>query len=90
MRTGTMTQADMGLALDQIVEELIADRPPHKMTVDWAAHEPKRLCDADFGEARLSRLVRRALEEQRITRSRAAEILGLTVEDMMQLMEDWL
>lgn len=60
-----------------------------KVTEDKASREPKRLEDVDFIEDKLSRLVRRALDEERITRDRAAEILRLTPEEMMQLIEDW-
>lgn len=51
--------------------------------------EPKRLEDVDFTADRLSRLVRRALEENQITRSRAAEILRLSHEELIERMEDW-
>lgn len=60
-----------------------------KVTEDKASREPKRLDDVDFIEDKLSRLVRKALDEERITRDRAAEILRITPEEMMQLIEDW-
>jgi len=60
-----------------------------KVTEDKASREPKRLDDVDFIEDKLSRLIRRALDGERITRDRAAEILRLTPEEMMQLIEDW-
>lgn len=60
-----------------------------KVTEDKASREPKRLDDVDFVEDRLSRLVRKALDEERITRDRAAEILRKTPQEMMELIEDW-
>jgi len=53
------------------------------------SHEPKKLVDADFAEARLPRLVREAVERQVITLSRAAEILGLPLADMRRLSRAW-
>lgn len=54
-----------------------------------AADEPARLLDADFREDRLYRLVRRAVEDQAITLSRAAEILGMKLIDMRKLAASW-
>lgn len=60
-----------------------------KPVEDKAAREPKRLDDMDFVEDRLSRLVRIALEQELITRDRAAEILRITPEEMVQRIQDW-
>ena len=60
-----------------------------KVTEDKASREPKRLDDVDFIEDRLNRLVRKALDDERITRDRAAEILRITPEKMIELIEDW-
>jgi Zn-dependent peptidase ImmA (M78 family)/DNA-binding XRE family transcriptional regulator len=54
-----------------------------------ASQEPKRLDDVDFIEDRLSKLVRMALEQELITRDRAAEVLRLTPEAMVQRIQDW-
>jgi predicted HTH domain antitoxin len=43
----------------------------------------------DFTGDRLSRLTRRAVEEERISISRAAEILGLSLVEMMGRLEEW-
>ena len=51
--------------------------------------EPAGLSRHDFIEGRLSRLVRRALEEERISLGRAAEILGLTRDEMRQKAREW-
>ena len=57
---------------------------------DWhRSGEPASLCEHDFVEDRLSRLVRRAVEEERISLGRAAEILGLTRDEMRQHAGQW-
>jgi predicted HTH domain antitoxin len=43
----------------------------------------------DFREDRLSRLVRRAVEQDIISLSRGAEILGLQLEQMRALAATW-
>jgi hypothetical protein len=54
-----------------------------------SADEPDRLIAVDFVHDRLNRLVRRALEEQLISQSRAAEVLKLSLEDMRELTNSW-
>ena len=57
---------------------------------NWSrSGEPAGLSEHDFVEDRLSRLVRRALEEERISLGRAAEILGLTRDDMRRKTREW-
>ena len=57
---------------------------------DWCrSGEPASLCEHDFVEDRLSRLVRRALEEGRISLGRAAEILGVTRDEMRKQAREW-
>ena len=57
---------------------------------DWRrSGEPAGLSEHDFVEDRLSRLVRRALEEQRISLGRAAEILGVTRDEMRKQAREW-
>jgi Zn-dependent peptidase ImmA (M78 family)/DNA-binding XRE family transcriptional regulator len=56
---------------------------------DRVADEPARLLDADFREDRLSRLVRAAVETEKITMSRAAEILNLDLVEMRELANSW-
>ena len=51
--------------------------------------EPLGMDSIDFTGDRLSRLTRRAVEEERISISRAAEILGLSVDEMMSRLEEW-
>ena len=53
------------------------------------AGEPAGLSRHDFVESRLSRLVRRALEQEHISLGRAAEILGLTLDGMRAQAEEW-
>ena len=64
----------------------------HKSEFAWnwsRSGEPAGLSEHDFIEDRLSRLVRRALEEERISLGRAAEILGLTRDEMRQKAREW-
>lgn len=57
---------------------------------DWRrSGEPAGLSEHDFVEDRLSRLVRRAVEDERISLGRAAEILGCTREQMRQQARQW-
>jgi Zn-dependent peptidase ImmA (M78 family) len=51
--------------------------------------EPSKLDRSDFMEDRLRGLVRKALEENKITVSRAAEILGLDVASMKEELAAW-
>ena len=54
------------------------------------SREPERLRDTDFRvKGRLSRLVRAAVEEKKITLQRAAEILGLNEEKMAEYTRSW-
>ena len=53
------------------------------------ADEPDGLSSNDFGGNRLSRLVRRALDEEVITMGRAAEIMGLRRTAMREWMRGW-
>ena len=53
------------------------------------ADEPDGLSDNDFGGNRLSRLVRRALDEEVITMGRAAEILGLRRTALRGWVQGW-
>ena len=55
-----------------------------------SGNEPNQLSSSEFEEDRLRRLVRNALEEQRISVSRAAEILGRSMADMRELTRSWL
>jgi hypothetical protein len=54
-----------------------------------AGAEPAALDVHDFQGDRLARLVRRAVDEEVITLSRGAEVLGLTVAEMRSLAASW-
>jgi Zn-dependent peptidase ImmA (M78 family)/DNA-binding XRE family transcriptional regulator len=56
---------------------------------DRVADEPARLVEADFTEDRLRRLVRQAVEQEKISLGRAAEILQLNLVEMRQLANSW-
>lgn len=51
--------------------------------------EPANLHNVDFVANQLNRSVRDALEKKRITLSRAAEILGISVSKMREEVEEW-
>jgi len=53
------------------------------------AGEPERLSPIAFKEDRLPLLVRRAVEEGKITLSRGAEILRLPLREMRDLASSW-
>ena len=71
-----------------------ADEPVALQQSEFAWHwgrsgEPERLSRHDFVQDRLSRLVRRALQEEHISLGRSAEILGLSREQMRQRVREW-
>ncbi len=51
--------------------------------------DPKQLDQSDLVEDRFARLVRQALERELISMGRAAEMLGLPLEDMRALARSW-
>jgi predicted HTH domain antitoxin len=51
--------------------------------------EPEELRACDFQEDKLSRLVRRGIEEGVISMSRAGEILGKSLTEMRELTMAW-
>lgn len=53
------------------------------------AREPETLSPVDFAEDRLYSLVRRGLEQGRVSVSRSAEILGLDLVEMRSLAASW-
>jgi len=55
-----------------------------------AEDECERLSRHDFVEDRLSRLVRRAYMQDMISISRAAEILGTSIEEMRSIQHEWI
>lgn len=55
-----------------------------------AKEEPKELSCFNFTEERFERLVRLAYEQEKITMSRAAEILNLSAESMRERVAEWL
>ncbi len=58
---------------------------------DWRrSREPGTLSEHDFVNDRLARLVREALERHAISRSRAAEILGISVTELRGRLREWI
>ncbi len=62
---------------------------PDAIVEDKASLEPKGLDELDFAEDRLSSLVREAIESGKITLSRGAEILGLDLSTMRDVVTSW-
>ena len=54
-----------------------------------SAGEPDTLAPVDFVHDRLPRLVRRAVEEEKISLGRGAEVLGLSLAEMRDLTASW-
>ncbi len=54
-----------------------------------SAGEPDSLSPVDFVHDRLPRLVRRAVEEEKISLGRGAEVLGLSLAEMRDLSASW-
>jgi Zn-dependent peptidase ImmA (M78 family) len=54
-----------------------------------SAGEPNHLSPVDFTQDRLSRLVRLAIEQEKISLGRGAEVLGLSLQDMRDLTASW-
>ncbi len=77
-----------GKTLRKTQEPRALDRS--EFTWNWSrSGEPDGLSRHDFVEDRLSRLVRQALEREHISLGRAAEILGLTREEMRKQGREW-
>lgn len=55
----------------------------------FRSQEPDSLSSSDFMEDRLSRLVRLAIEQEKISVSRGAEILRLDLESMRERVNSW-
>jgi Zn-dependent peptidase ImmA (M78 family)/DNA-binding XRE family transcriptional regulator len=69
---------------DGLSSEAFSPRPP-----DSSAEEPEKLLESDFLEDRLYRLVRKAVEKDLITLTKAAQVLGLSVQDMRAVAGSW-
>ena len=61
----------------------------HPATSRRKAEEPFELNRFDFYEDRFSSLVREALEDDKISISRAAEMLGISVNEVLELLKEW-
>jgi Zn-dependent peptidase ImmA (M78 family)/DNA-binding XRE family transcriptional regulator len=70
-----------------ITEEPLGLKPA--MAEPHSAHEPDRLTPHEFNGERLKRLVREAIEQEKISLGRGAEILGMDLADMRKLAASW-
>lgn len=55
-----------------------------------AKDEPEKLSSFNFTEERFERLVRQAYDQEKISISRAAEMLNLSAEEMRERVAEWL
>lgn len=77
---------------------LLRDDEPHALTHDAfrasfpenrSANEPDGLSQADFLQDRLASLVRRAIEQEKVSLGRGAEVLGKSLQEMRELSASW-
>ena len=80
---------ELGLASDQVWMRFAAEYKRQYRRSLGHKEEPCPLAAVDFIEDRLSRMVRRAVEQQAISLSRAAEILGVDLQAMRQRVASW-
>ncbi len=70
-------------------QSLKGHHEPDSLAGPVADCDPKQLDQSDLVEDRFARLVRKALERELISIGRAAEMLGLSLEDMRALARSW-
>jgi len=100
LRVKRFFQVSYQTVLRRLVDLRIAD--PQKVWMvfraDWKRRsrkaltkkvEPMPLAEVDFLEERLSRLVRQAVESEKITLSRGAEVLGFDLGTMRERVGSW-
>jgi Zn-dependent peptidase ImmA (M78 family)/DNA-binding XRE family transcriptional regulator len=78
------------MRFQQAYQQKFNRRLPFKeepMAIDSA--EPFGLKRFDFQEDRFSRLTREAVEKDKISLSRGAEMLGIDIEEMQDLLQNW-
>ncbi|HRU38382.1 MAG TPA: helix-turn-helix domain-containing protein [Candidatus Goldiibacteriota bacterium] len=81
---------DKRMVDDSRVYKNFAQLIKYKYGHDLKGHyEPFKLENVDFLEVRLNRLVREAIEKELISVSRAAEILGISLENMLERGRSW-
>ena len=89
--TGVADQEDDGVPVFPVPSDAppITSEDVQRALDEWhRSGEPADLSEHDFDD-RLLRLVRRALDGERISLGRAAEILGLTRDEMRQQVRQW-
>lgn len=70
---------------DGLTPDVFQDGRP----AERSAEEPEHLLPADFVKDRLHRLVRNARERGTLTRTRAAEVLRLSLDELEELEQSW-
>jgi len=77
------------IRFQQLYEEQYKKKLSFKEEPCMEGSEPFGLKPFDFSADRLGRLVRRALEEENISISKAAEIMSISTQQMMKLATEW-
>jgi Zn-dependent peptidase ImmA (M78 family)/DNA-binding XRE family transcriptional regulator len=72
-----------------VTEEPAGLKASSFMAEAHSAHEPDRLSSNKFLGDRIQRLARKAVEDEKITLGRAAEILGMELSEMRKLAASW-
>ncbi len=80
---------EMGVVSDQIWKRFAFEYKRLYGKFLRGKQEPMPMAPVDFLEDRLSRIVREAVENQVISLSRAAEILGVDLQDMRDRVASW-
>ena len=77
------------LLRDDEPNALVQDAFRASFPEDRSAGEPDSLSPVDFIQDRLFRLVRKAVEREKISLGRGAEVLGISLQDMRDLTASW-
>jgi len=83
-------KAEFGATLSRAEEPDPAEEHEFHAPESMKAREPDEMSPNAFVQDRLYKLVRKAVEKQVITLSRAAEILDISVQEMRRLSQSWL
>ncbi len=89
LRQKDVVDNSIWVRFQQLYEEQYKKRLSFKEEPCLEGSEPFGLKSFDFSADRLGRLVRRSLEEERISISRAAEIMQVSSQQMMKLATEW-
>jgi len=78
------------LLRDDEPQALVEDAFRASFPEESSAGEPDKLSSVDFIQDRLFGLVRKAIEQDKISLDRGAEVLGFSLQDMRDLAASWI